>query len=246
MIDSEHPHDQTHGKRDKQRSDNCVYPYRSVLAKEMNARRDKGEKIDEWINPRVDVTHLLEGIDGPIIEVAGPTEIGHYYLDGVQLSSPPIITNRARGTLRAEVGGTEGPDRLEGLLDVENLDLEDESVGMIIAAHLPTINEDDFNFSNFTDADNAEYGRRQDLAEKEINDFVASEHKELPHTSLRLKAAQEIYRCLKPGGVYLADGSAAERAAYERMGFKVVAGLNSEPDAETPYYYMVLQKIDVH
>jgi hypothetical protein len=115
---------------------------------------------------------------------------------------------------------------------------------MIVAAHLPAIDEEGFDFSNFDDEADADYQRRQSLAEQAVEKLAESG--ELDEASmkqsLRLTAAQEIRRCLKPGGLYLADGTPAERVAFERLGYTVAAAINSKPETESPYYYMMLQK----
>jgi hypothetical protein len=222
------------------------YPYSSELAATIRERRERGEEIDERTEPGFNPKEAIGHVSGPLLELAGPTEIGHYFLDDARLPSQPIISNIAEGTLTAPDGQKETHDRLlNQLLDVRHLDLPDNSVGMIIAAHLPAIDEEDFDFSDFDDEANADYERRQSLAEQAVEELAESG--ELDEASikqsLRLTAAQEIHRCLKPGGLYLADGTPAERAAFERLGYNVVAAVNGKPDNEPPYYYMMLQKV---
>src|SRR5258708_3507545 len=139
------------------------YPYESTLAQTVRQNRVAGRRVDEWIEPDIDVKSLIEHVDAPIIELAGPTDTGYYYLDGVRLPSQPLISNLAPGTLL--YGKPETRDKqLDQLLDVRQLALPDNSVGMIIAAYLPFIDEEDFDFSNFNSAAEAEHSRRLEAA----------------------------------------------------------------------------------
>lgn len=222
-----------------------TYPHDSELAAMIRRRRESGEEIDEWVAPGFNLRDAFERIDGPIIELAGPTEIGHYYLDGIRLQSEPTISNLAEGTLTNKDGQKDTLDRLlNRLLDVRHLDLPSDSVDMIVAAHLPQIDEEDFDFSNFNDEMNAEYTRRQLVVQQAVKDFAESGNLDEVSAgqSLRLTAAREIRRCLKPGGFYLADGTETEKAALPRLGYRMVAAINGSSKDEPPYYYMVLQK----
>ena len=221
------------------------YPYSSMLAREVEARRRAGETIEEWVDPDVNLKELFRNIDGPIVELAGPTDIGHYYLDNIELPTRPLLTNITEGSfIAADRAGAQKLDsQLDLLLDGSHLEMPDDSVGMIIAVHVSAIDETGFDFSNFTAADDTTYRQRQNEADEAIRKIAdgAEPTTGLIQKSLRLQFASEALRCLGPDGLYLADGSPTEKKAFERLGFRTLAYVAS-PDHDEPYYYMVLQK----
>lgn len=205
------------------------YPFPSALASQT------GEEIDVWVKPGINLESTLRSVEGPIVELAGPTDLGYYFLDGIALPSKPIITNIQPKTL---LYGPGTDYVLDKIIDGRHTPYKDSSVGMVLSAHLPYINEAAFDFSNkFTHQQEKEYAQLVKEAQLLTKDFADGANiAELP---LRLAIAKESFRILHPGGLYLCDGSQHDRKGMLRLGFQELAFVRLKTE---PYYYMVLQK----
>lgn len=199
---------------------------------------------DEWHQPNFSLTEKLENIRKPIIEIGGPSDEGYYFLDGVKLLNKPIITNVSEQPASQQYPDVQNlADMVDELVDGRHTPYEDESIGMVMAAHIDIADEallDD------TTKDKRElYNKFREAAISE-NQAVASGKLSLSQIlhSLRLKIARETWRILEPGGLFLTDchSEVHDLEAIRRLGFEPVAMLAMTDDPEDTRYDVVFQK----
>ena len=120
---------------------------------------------------------------------------------------------------------------------------------MVLAAHLPLVDDTKYDFAALTL--NEERAISREIAQAEAAEKHIAHTGELDDrafvVSLRLAVAREVYRALQPGGLYLTDGTSDQVKALQAIGFTKLAEIDvnqfdSELVGAAPYYELVLQK----
>ena len=225
------------------------YPYPSTIAIEVIAAKRNNIEIDEWWKPGVDFQKLVAHLSGPILEIGGPTDGGYYFLDNIQLPSRVIISNIAQGTLRFTPNKDELDKATEKLIDGRDLPYSDNSLGMVLSAHISLVDDHEYDFSDISDNQLATID--QQIKRSGIATHRMAETGEIDPEALevaqRIAIGHEVFAKLQPGGLYITDATPDELNAYRVLGFTEIAHIDTHSldpatqDVE-PYYYIVLQK----
>jgi len=215
-----------------ERARGVPYPYASELAQQARELREDGIHINEWYAPGVDLDKAIAQAGSPVLEIGGPTESGYFFLDYRLLPSRAVvgnITDEVYGEYDSE-GFMSRRDGVELLIDGRDLPFGDNSLGIVLSAHLPKY-----------DVGNPVIGplTKKDFDEKVFNLAISSAKASLEEVirtkvvsnsalakSLRLAVAEEVYNKLKPGGLYFTDAETYEANAYEALGFDLIASFD--------------------
>lgn len=156
-------------------------------------------------------------MQGPIVEVGGPTTSGYEFLRGTDLPDKPKMLN-LRGS-RIEVIGAASLTAVDSLAltalaDVRALPIASESLGMMMCSNLPGIPE--AALRHIAADPNIAIGPEQtmrmiaetDQAYADAADKLGAGQDEAleTHESPRLAAIAQARRTLKPGGLFLMHG----------------------------------------
>lgn len=185
---------------------------------------------------------VISEAEGPIVEIGGPSDEGFFYLDGVELSSKPIITNRVSfsSTIpdREETGSLDS--HIDDFFDGRDMPYEDDSLGVVMMSFITRAEDKEF-FLEDREATQEELdilNQRFDVAKKEIESFVeGSLELEDVKESFLLKIYQEVLRVLRPGGLFIANSNEAELKSIEKMGFEIVS-LYIDRDEEPSFEFV--------
>lgn len=180
-----------------------------------------------------DLQEAASKIDGPIVEVGGPTLGGYNLLRGVDLPSKPNMFN-IRGSRVEAIGAASltAVDKLalSALADVRALPLANDSLGMMMAANLPGAREEVLReIGTHPDLSNDEKVLRTfDVADNTYKDAAdkleAGDDKGLEaHDAPRIAAIAQARRVLKPGGLFVAQGLESRDVAFAKaLGLELV------------------------
>ena len=225
------------------------YPYPSTIAKEVIEAKRSNRDIDEWWKPGVDFQKLVAHLSGSILEIGGPTDVGYYFLDNIQLPSRVIISNITQGTLRFTPNKDELDKATEKLIDGRDLPYSDNSLGMVLSAHISLVDDHEHDFSDISDDQLATLNqqiKRSEIATRRMAQMGKIDPETL-EVAQRVAIGHEVFAKLQPGGLYITDATPDELKAYHILGFTEIAHIDthsidpSTQDVE-PYYYVVLQK----
>lgn len=216
-----------------------AYPFPSAIADRVREARKAGLVPDEWHAPSKNISEILGKIQEPILELGGPSDLGYYFLDGQVLPSRPIITNVAPNTLQFAPNAEQLNNLTDLIVDGRSMDtIPDASLGVVLSAHLSDVDED----SSLAQADDAATRLKGLMIEARNSKHISEELLEL---SLRLKIAKEVYKKLKPSGLYFTDVDSDELNTQSLLGFEPIAIYNrgsAEGSSNTDRYDVVFQK----
>jgi hypothetical protein len=216
------------------------YPYKSEVAK--LAAREKRifwrpNKYKTFTDKNFSLENELQRLNGPFLELGGPTEEGYFHLDRMQLPKRVLLSNVDMPDFIPQEYRDSVADSIDFVIDGSDIDLPEDSLGMVMASHIPYISFDRFDSDGQLDL--AKNAPLRALEQGAITPDILDD-------SLRLKMASEVYRTLEPGGLFLTDGRAEDIAACELLGFQVMASVSDarydEDDDINGYYRVVLQK----
>jgi len=216
------------------------YPYKSEVAR--LAGREKRRfwtpnKFKTFAAKNFSLENELQQLDGPYLELGGPTEEGYFHLDRMQLSKRVLLSNVEMPDFISQEYRDSVANSIDLVIDGGAIDLPDASLGMVMASHIPHIPFDQF------DSDE-QLNLAKDAPFRALEQGAVTP--DLLEVSLRLKMASEVYRTLQPGGVYLTDGRFEDVAACELLGFELMASVSDarydEDEDPSGYYRVVLQK----
>lgn len=225
------------------------YPYPSTIAKEVIEAKRTNSEVDEWWKPGVDFQKLVAHLSGPILEIGGPTDIGYYFLDNIQLPSRVIISNIAKGTLRFAPNKDQLDKATETLIDGRDLPYPDNSLGMVLSAHISLVDDHKYDFSDISDDQLAAINQQIEKSQMATHRMAQTGKidQEALEVAQRIAIGHEVFAKLQPGGLYITDATSDELKAYHVLGFTETARIDAasiDPATEDiePYYYIVLQK----
>jgi hypothetical protein len=225
-----------------------TYPFASVLAQEARILRGLGVKVEEWRAPEVDLDEAFRLAGGPILELGGPTETGFYFLEDRSLPSRPVVTNRNK-----EYYDGEPIEGVELIIDGRELPFGDETLGVVLSAHIPKYDIQDPKYDLLKDKE--ERNKSLDFSLAQANEAMQrvsvtqGVDEAAVNESLRLAIAQNIYDKLVPNGLYLTDADEYEVDAYRALGFEVIASFDEATlvalsGSDEHYFSLVLRKPD--
>jgi hypothetical protein len=174
---------------------------------------------------------------GPFLELGGPTDEGYFHLDQVQLPKRVLLSNVEMPDFVPQEYRDDVANSTDFVIDGSDIDLPDDSLGMVMASHIPYISFDKF------DSDGA-LARAKDAPLRALEQGAITP--DILEASLRLKMASEVYRTLEPGGLFLTDGHFKDVSACELLGFQLMTSVVDARDCyrqdDNRYYRVVLQK----
>jgi hypothetical protein len=216
------------------------YPYKSEVARLAGREKRKfwtPNKYKTFTAKNFSLESELRQLDGPYLELGGPTEEGYYHLDNMQLSKRVLLSNVEMPDFVPQEHRDSVASSIDLVIDGGAIDLPDASLGMVMASHIPYISFDRF------DSDD-QLNLAKDAPSRALEQGEVTP--DLLEVSLRLKMASEVYRTLQPGGVFLTDGRPEDVEACELLGFEVMASVfdarYDEDEDPGGYYRVVLQK----
>lgn len=176
---------------------------------------------------------IISIVDGPIVEIGGPSDGGYLYLDEVSLKSKPIITNIVPfSTLTMDQEKAKQFDQqIDAFFDGRDMPYEDNSLGIVAMSHITLADDSEF-FPEGREPTQSEIdlvNQRFDRVDEEVEAFLTGaidldDVKE----SFRLKIYQEVMRVLKPGGLLISNGTAIDLQVLEKIGFKVISASSDD------------------
>lgn len=201
------------------------YPFPSRYAAELAEARRAGKQPHYWVKPGFDIQARLKGIQGPFIEIGGPTDGGYVFLHDIELPSPVIITNVSDNPLPFAPDSKVLATHVEKVFDGRHLPYPDNSLAMVLAQHLPVVDDQQYDFSSLSDEDDKQLWSIIDRSRELEKQVAATGHitDETLHICLRLAIAKEVYTKLQPGGLYLTDATKDQQKAFQVLGFSVAA-----------------------
>ncbi len=171
---------------------------------------------------------VIAQMEGPIVEIGGPTDDGFFYLDGVVLKSKPVITNKVPfQTLVEDIElAAQLDQQIDEFFDGRDMPYVDGSLGIVMMSYVTRADDKEF-YPEGREPTQEEIdlaNKRFDIAEREIEDFLngnisLNEVEE----SYRLKIYEEVMRVLKPGGLFITNSNKAELKAIEKIGFELIS-----------------------
>lgn len=202
-----------------------MYPYPSALKEDSRAWFE-GRDYVVWQDV-LSVEERLSHMRGPIIEIGGPTELGFYFLDGVELPSKPVISNISRNPLPYSKNAAKFAEEVEQIVDARSMSYEDESVGVFLMAAM-SVSSDWWVGLDNKEKEKAEpkFNKEFDIAKMEMGQVATGVL--VPDKVVYAQRVQiylEICRTLAREGLLFSDGSLEDIAILQRLGFKLVAFL---------------------
>jgi len=170
--------------------------------------------------------------DGPVLEIGGPTRYGYYFLEGRPLHTKPIMSDIKQH------------DGVEQLFDARDIPFPDDSFGIILSNNIPLHDPTRNYIGPLTEKDTiADVWDIRDLAVTSARAVIERVGKEQVidtralQDSLRLGIAREVFRKLKPGGLYLTISEKIERDAFKALGFELLASVDLDASWNGPDPY---------
>jgi hypothetical protein len=226
-----------------------TYPYASKTAQEVAEAKEQGIPVVEWHRPGTDLAAIIGGLKGNILEIGGPTDSGYYFLHSITLPTPVIITNLKADGMPFAWNKDELNKHIAQLVDGRHLPYPNDSLAMVLSAHLSLADDSGYDFANLSDEEDKllnELIAKVEAAEKHAAETGHVDDATL-QISLRLAIAAEVYAKLQTGGIYMTDATADQVQALQALGFTKLAELEIHQldpllKGVAPYYHIALQK----
>lgn len=152
------------------------------------------------------VVAAIKNVNGPIVEVGGPTTRGFRLLqDRPMLPSRPIISNVDRHEI------------VDLRASATAMPFANDTVGMFLASHISRVD-----YSKFPGSTIEFQTMQSEMATQEYAE-VLRDANYVPQHALRIGTLQEMHRTLKPGGLVLFECLADRDVEIaEHLGFAVL------------------------
>lgn len=167
----------------------------------------KGLMPENWKDPDFDIEKKLESINGPLIEVAGPTEGGYSIIDMDSLGNKIYVSNLTKGCPISKDGKTVNYfGKVDFQADAKQLPFQEGKIGAVFCSCLGKVGK-----------------TNGDLLRERMENVL-----------LREKAIEEAMRVLEPGGLIVIDNFVLEDMKMaEHLGFVIK---QKSVDARLPEY----------
>lgn len=189
-----------------------TYPFASA-SKGRLANLVNEQDYTLWSLHDFDLQSAIKTLAKPIVEIAGPTRDGYYFLDGVSLISKPIITNISRKGWPFHTDDPEDSELVTELIDARDMPCDDNSLSLILCAGLTTL----------------EHPANSEEREVEAMETILALETEKvaigvldPHSvkyAQRIMFYTESYRTLEMGGLFFMTGLLSDIKILQRIGF---------------------------
>ncbi|MCA9337497.1 hypothetical protein KC951_02200 [Candidatus Saccharibacteria bacterium] len=213
------------------------YPFKSGRIRKIVNQGTEGVDYLFWREKGFDIQKTINGLQGEILEIGGPTPDGYFFLDEVNFTRKAIIANLEEKPWEAEEYNQKYARYVDKIIDVRELPYADGTLGMIFFSGL-TVYSDDIKVSSQKQADGLLHKAYSELEAVGLGILKPAD----AEVSLRVMAGLEAYRSLESGGLLITDGYLPELLALERIGFKRKALISVYDDQPTLYYEMVFEK----
>lgn len=202
------------------------YPYRNNCRKRKNS----------WVDPSFSLQGAIRKTQGRVIEFAGPSPNGYYYINNVALPRNIEITNiRLDGGFFLEQHQLQSKKYISSILDIREDNLKPHTVGIALVSCLTIASEESFKNHSLDTVVNLVNDELDKLLSKVIIE---------PKLSLRAVFLYAAFSFLENGGIIVAEQFSKRDVMYAQLlGFKLCAynGLDVAKDGET-YQSLILLK----
>lgn len=189
-----------------------AYPFGSAYIKRL-ATLVNEQDYTLWSAIGFDLQAIVETLAKPIIEIAGPTRDGYYFLNGILFNSKPIITNISRKGPPFHSDSVKDSNLVTKLVDARNIPYKDISLSIILC-------------SGLTSLEHPAGSTEQEVTLKEAILALETEKVALGTMNPRdVKYAQRIlfyteaYRTLELGGLLFMTGTLSDIKILQGIGF---------------------------
>lgn len=189
------------------------YPYK---AKFPYRPKDAVEGIDYWVwrDKNFDLGEVLAKSQGDLLELAGPTLTGYYFLDDVTLPRAITITNIFKEPYHDEAMNRRARKRVSKLVDARDLPYKDNELSLVLAHYLSYGLDEELHTRKSHESKNWLRGKNE-MAEMFLGLRKISE----ADFAQRIQMLHEAYRALEPGGILITDGQLSELTLMKKVGF---------------------------
>ncbi|HWZ66085.1 MAG TPA: hypothetical protein VNX65_04850 [Patescibacteria group bacterium] len=200
------------------------YSYKSNRKQELNKLR-QGQDFTIWQKQGLNLQKEVSNLTKPIVEIGGPSDLGFYFLDGIELNSDPIITNISDDPLPYSPDAKELTTRVDKLMDARSMDYDNDSIGIFLMSYMSVT--DDWHVR--LEGEEREEHSKQIEKEFDISKLEADQvaigtlAPEKAKFAQRVQIYLEVRRALCDGGLFFSDGTLAEVLILQRMGFELLA-----------------------
>ncbi len=217
------------------------YIYNSKLRDELSRRV---EGVDYGIWQRSSLSDLVSGLNKPTIELGGPTQDGFYFLESVEFTTKPIITNISLNPLPFSPHSPELAKQVDEVLDATSMPYADSSVGIFLMSAMSISSDWWVELSDeekekavpVFEAEAVDARLEMGRVATGIQDPKTAEHAQ------RIKIFCEINRCLEENGLLFTDGGVEEIAILRQMNFELIACLQVVKDDGIGYEFVMVKR----
>jgi hypothetical protein len=217
------------------------YPYASRLRKELkNSLQNDRHRL--W--DLADISSLVASITNPVVEIGGPTQDGFYFLHNVQFNSKPVITNVSSRPLPFSPDAYELAAQVENIVDATRMPYSDQSIGIFLMSAM-SISSDWWVELSDTEKEESEHFFEAEFENARFETGLVAAgilDASAVQDALRIKIFKEVTRCLDNGGLFFTDGSIEEIIILQKMGFELLACLQTTHEYGIYYEFVVVKR----
>lgn len=187
---------------------------------------------------------MVATITNPVVEIGGPTQDGFYFLHNVRFNSKPIITNISPRPLPFSPHASELAAQVAETMDATHMPYGDDSIGIFLMSAM-SISSDWWIELSEAEKEKSEHIFEAEFenARLEMGQVAAGAlDGRKVQDALRVKIFQEVARCLQPGGLFFTDGSIEEIIVLQKMGFELLACLQTAHEYGISYEFAVVKR----
>ncbi len=217
------------------------YPYASQLRKEL---KDSLQNDCPRLWNLADISSLVASITNPVVEIGGPTQDGFYFLHNVQFNSKPVITNVSSRPLPFSPDAYELAAQVGNIVDATHMPYSDQSIGIFLMSAM-SISSDWWVELSDTEKEESEHFFEAEFENARFETGLVAAgilDASAVQDALRIKIFKEVTRCLDNGGLFFTDGSIEEIIILQKMGFELLACLQTAHEYGIYYEFVVVKR----